>query len=123
MDKYKQSALFGVLGFLSLSFRQLGLIFVGLCVLLIVHGFALRFEKYPLPKRFSGKIVSLKRFRKTYSTFEILFSITLLAWFMLSTIINNAITLFVIYTILIFILLTYKSEIISQYLDEPNSTK
>jgi len=118
MDKYKQAALFGVIGFLSLRFKFMGIIFVGLCLFLIVHGFALRFDRYPLPKRFTGKIVNLRHFRKMYSMFEILFSITLLAWFVLTIIINNAITLFIIYTILVFILLTYKSEIISQYIDK-----
>lgn len=118
MDKYKQAALFGVLGFLSLRFRPLGTLFIGLCIVLILHGLALRFDKYPLPKRFVGRIVNKKHFRKSYSLFEILFSITLLAWFVLTIIIKNAITLFIIYTILVFILLTYKSEIISQYLDE-----
>lgn len=121
MDKYKQAALFGVLGFLSLSFKPLGTLFIGLCVMLIIHGFALRFEKYPLPKRFVGRIVNKTHFRKTYSLFEILFSITLLAWFSLTMIINNAITLFIIYTVLVFILLTYKSEIISQYVDDSSS--
>jgi len=118
MDKYKQAALFGIIGFLSLRFRLMGILFIGLCIVLIIHGVALRFEKYPLPKRFVGRIVNTKHFRKTYSMFEILFSITLLAWFILTIIINNAITLFIIYTILVFILLTYKSEIISQYIDE-----
>ncbi len=121
MDKYKQSALFGILGFLSLTFKPLGTLFVGLCVVLILHGFALRFDKYPLPKRYIGRIVNKSHFRKTYSLFEILFSITLLAWFSLTMIINNAITLFIIYTVLVFILLTYKSEIISQYVDDSSS--
>jgi len=118
MNKYKQAALFGILGFLSLSFRPLGTIFIGLCLALIIHGIALRFDRYPLPKRFVGRIVNIKHFRKTYSMFEILFSITLLAWFTLTIIINSPITLFIIYTVLIFILLTYKSEIISQYIDD-----
>lgn len=118
MDKYTQSALFGILGFLSLSFSKLGALFIALCVLFIIHGFALRFERYPLPKRFTGRIHHTKRFRKTYSTFEILFSITLLAWFLLSLIINSPITLFIIYTVLIFILLTYKGEIIAQYVED-----
>lgn len=121
MDKYKQAALFGVLGFLSLRFRLLGFFFVGLCIFLIVHGLSLRYDKMPLPKRFVGQIVNTKHFRKTYSQFEILFSITLLAWFTLTFIINNAITLFIIYTVLVFILLTYKSEIISQYIDDSSS--
>lgn len=121
MDKYKQAALFGVLGFLSLRFRLLGFFFIGLCIFLIVHGLSLRHDKMPLPKRFVGQIVNTKHFRKTYSQFEILFSITLLAWFSLTFIINNAITLFIIYTVLVFILLTYKSEIISQYIDDNSS--
>ncbi len=118
MNKYKQAALFGVIGFLSLEFKIMGVLFVGLCITLVVHGIALRFERYPLPKRYAGKIIQTKHFRKTYSMFEILFSITLLAWFILTIIINNAITLFIIYTILVFILLTYKYEIISQYIED-----
>lgn len=121
MDKYKQAALFGILGFLSLRFRSLGTLFIGLCIILILHGLALRFNRYPLPRRFVGRIVNKTHFRRTYSLFEILFSITLLAWFSLTMIINNAITLFIIYTVLVFILLTYKSEIISQYIDDSSS--
>lgn len=115
MDKYTQSAIFGIIGFLSLRFASLGILFVALCVVQIIHGIAIRFDTVPLPKRFEGRISHKKLFRKSYSLFEILFSITLLAWFTLSIIINNAITLFIIYTILVFILLTYKSEIISQH--------
>ena len=121
MDKYKQAALFGVLGFLSLRFRLLGFFFVGLCLYLIVHGLSLRHSKTPLPKRFADLDINTNHFRKAYSQFEILFSITLLAWFSLTFIINNAITLFIIYTVLVFILLTYKSEIITQYLDDNSS--